>query len=61
VELKKRAEASSNQGLRGQAARLLSVPSEVLVGAHCFNRDPAAMERIRTAMADCIEALGPAR
>jgi hypothetical protein len=61
MELKKRAEASSKEELRAGAARLLAVPSNVLVEAHYFNRDPAVLARVRKAMADCIEALGPAR
>jgi hypothetical protein len=58
MELKRRASASSNRDLCARAARLLEVPAEVLVDAHYFNRDPAGLARTRTAMADCIEALG---
>jgi hypothetical protein len=61
MELKKRAEASSKEELRARAARLLAVPSDVLVDAHYFNRNPAALASVRKAMADCIEALGPGR
>lgn len=57
MELKKRASASSKRDLCAQAARLLEVPGEVLVDAHYFNRDPAALARVRKAVADCIEAL----
>ena len=37
------------------------MPSDVLVDAHDFNRDPAVLTRVRKAMADGMEALGPAR
>ncbi|MCY2990139.1 MAG: hypothetical protein NTY19_20035 [Planctomycetota bacterium] len=59
MELKKRASASSRPDLRTQTARLLDVPSEVLVDAHYFSRDPAALARTRKALADCIEVLSP--
>jgi len=61
MELKNRAEASSKEELRARASRLLAVPSEVLVDAHYFNRNPAALASVRKAMADCIEAFGPGR
>jgi hypothetical protein len=58
AELKKRSEASSNAELKKQAEPLLAVSPAVLMSPHYFNRDPAALLKVRAEMARLIDALG---
>ncbi len=54
LALKRNAERAGAQALE-QARPLLSVPVEVLVGPHYFNRDPNGLLSTRTRIADMIE------
>ena len=57
MELKRRAATSTNEGLRNEAERLISVPQSVVMDAHYFNRNPAALLETRKRMARLIDAL----
>jgi len=59
LELKKRAAATTDPALRKQAEALLAVPPAVLMGSHYFNRDPAALLKVRSEIAQLIDAIKP--
>ena len=50
---------STHPSFKQQAQALLDVPTEVLVGPHYFNRDPAALLSIRDRIARLIESNEP--
>ena len=57
MELKRRAANSAKEELCKEAERLLSVPQTVVMDAHYFNRNPAALLETRKEMAQLIDAL----
>ncbi len=59
LELKKRAATATDPALKKQAEAMLAVPSTVLMDAHYFNRDPAALLKVRREIAQLIDVLKP--
>ncbi|MCE5302405.1 MAG: DUF4091 domain-containing protein [Planctomycetaceae bacterium] len=57
MELKRRADATTDATLKREADALLAVSSEVLTDAHYFNRDPLRLLDVRRRMATLIERL----